>query len=514
MSGKSFYRNSLFMSIVVFISRIFGFLRDVILANFFGTSLLGDSFFLAFRIPNTFRRLLGEGAFNSAFIPVYSGYISGDARRKEGWFLGNLFIRFSFVLVLISLLGTIFSEEIVSLFTLLSHQNGSFSETTSNLLKITFWYLTLVGLGAFFMGIQQANDSFAKPAAGQIVYNISFILFLVLLFKVDDPQKQVYIAATGVILAGLLQTGYQIFQAVKLKRPFILNLSRENEKLKKLLKIITPAIFGQAIVEINLIADSIFALFLSGGVISAMYYANRITQLPLGIFAVSISIVSLTLFSKRINSKKSIEKELKRSVNSLVTIIMPLTSFLIGGGIYVIKVLFMRGEFTAESAQLTNMLLIYYSVGLIVFSFIKLFSQIFYSHRNMVFPVIFTSVAMVINVELNAILVFPMGAGGLALASTISAGVNLLLLFLYTYRRYSIKPPIKLFFKIIPVSIVMSLVLLYLQPLAEKLVDIKWEFLKNILLATGFFIINIIPYLLIFGTKNIIKAVKNRGTHL
>ncbi len=504
MSKDRFYRNSFLMSGVIFISRIFGFLRDVILAAFFGTSSISDAYFIAYRIPNTLRALLGEGAFNSAFIPIYSEYTEADDRKKEGYFLGNLFIRFSLVLFVVSFLGMFFSRQIILLISIGNPEATTFIFTASRLLRITFWYLFFVGLSAFFMGIQQANNSFARSAAGQIVYNISFILFLLLLFKVKDQTKQVYIAAYGVLVAGFLQLLYQSISAIRLKRPFILNTKKELSSIKKLIKIVTPAVFGQAIIEINLLADSVFALFISTGVISAMYYASRLMQLPLGIFSVSIATVSLALFSKRIAKGKTITEEVNRSIDSISDIILPISSFLIGGGIYLIKVLFMRGNFTEQSAKITGFLLIFYAMGLIFYSFVKLFAQIFYAHKLIKYPVIFTSVAMLINIELNMILIKYLGAGGLALASAISSMLNFLMLFYYTKKKFELEVSFRKTLRILPITIITSILLIILRPHIEGLIAIKIELVKNLILVAVFFILNLIPYIalkLILGEK-------------
>ncbi len=508
MSKEKFYRNSLMMSAVVFVSRIFGFVRDMITAAFFGTSTVSDAYFAAFRIPNTLRSLLGEGAFNSAFIPLYSDYIAAGDRKKQALFLGNVLVRFSFVLFVLSLCFMLFSKEIILFISFLAPEKEAFIELAARLLKVTSWYLLLVGLASFFMAIQQANDSFAKAAAGQIVFNIGFIAVLLLLFRINDDLKRVYVASFGVIAAGLCQMAYQMNEVIRLKVPFMLNLKHENHSMKRLLRIMAPAIFGQAIIEINLLADSIFALLISTGAVTALYYASRIMQLPIGIFSVSIATVSLTIFSKNIARNESIREGLNTSIKSLSYIILPVTSYLIGGGLYIIRILFERGNFTYESSAHTAALLLYFSMGIIFFSFVKLFAQIFYAHKSVKYPVIFTSVSMILNIEFVMIFTRYLGAGGIALATSLSTAVNFTLLYAYSEKFYGLKPDFTPFFKLLPIAVSVSLLLLFLRGPIEGLIPIKHVFLKNVLMAGIYFILNLLPYFILIKPSDILAFRK------
>ncbi|MCD6578086.1 murein biosynthesis integral membrane protein MurJ [bacterium] len=507
MSKKSFYHNSFIMSIVILISRLFGFLRDILLAFLFGTTFYGDAFYLAFKIPNTFRGLLGEGAFTSAFIPIYSEYVTGD-NKNEGYFLGNLFLRFSFILILISFFGSIFSLPLVKLVAIGAKSNPEFIAVASHALSITFWYLSFVGLAAFFMALQQANNSFGKPAAGQVVYNIIFILILVFLLKVKNVEHRTLFASAGVLLAGGFQLTYQFLQAKKLKRAFVFNLKKEMINIKRLFRLLVPAIFGQAIMEINILFDNFFALFISMGVISAMYYSYRLIQLPLGIFSVSIATVSLTIFSKKVTKKEDITNDFNKSLRTLTYVILPISSYFIGSGLFIIKFLFLRGKFTELSAQITNSLFIFYSIGLIFYSYVKLFSQAFYAHKLIKYPVIFTSVAMILNIEMNAILIPYMGAAGLALASTISASVNFFFLNLYLKRKLHLKLNFSPFFKLLPVTVISALGMFWSQPYIIGFIHIKNEFFSSLLIALFFLMITIMFYLPFLGFKNILKILE------
>ena len=500
------------MSIMVFISRIFGFLRDVILAAFFGTSTLADAYFLAYRIPNTLRSLLGEGAFNSAFIPVYSGYVSKDDKTREGLFLGNLFLRFSFVLFLVSLAGALLSPYIIKAITVFAPDNHIFRDNATGLLRITFWYLILVGISAFFMGVQQSHNSFARPAAGQIFYNITFILILLMLFKEKDQIRQIYIAAWGVIGAGGVQMLSQWYFSSRLKRPFKFNLKEEKPAIKRLVKIITPAIFGQAIIEINLIADNLFAVMLSSGVISAMYYSTRLMQLPMGIFAVSIATVSLTIFSRKVSKGESPQKELQTSFNSLMYVILPVSSYLMAAGIYPVKALFQRGEFDLASSTITASLLTFYAAGIIFYSLSKLFGQVFYAYKQVKYPVIFTSVAMLINIELNMIFIRYMGASGLALASALSAAVNVVFLWIYLKKMFGLTLNISKMIKLIPAFAVSYFLLKYFGGhLNAFFTPIMPAFFANTLISIVLLMINMLPYMLFVGPSKFIRIFRKRG---
>ncbi len=504
---KGFYHNSLIMSLVILISRLFGFLRDILLAFLFGTTYYGDAFYLAFKIPNTFRGLLGEGAFTSAFIPIYSEYVTSD-NKNEGYFLGNLFLRFAFILIGISLLGSIFAVPLVKLIAIGAKHNSNFIAIASRALSITFWYLSFVGLSAFFMALQQANNSFGKPAAGQVVYNIVFIIILILLLKVKNLGHRTIFASAGVLLAGGFQLGYQFLQARSLKRTFIFNLKKEMKNINRLFKLLVPAIFGQAIMEINILFDNFFALFISMGVISAMYYAYRLVQLPLGIFSVSIATVSLTIFSKKVSKKENIIADFNKSLRSLTYIILPISSYFVGSGIFIIKFLFLRGKFTEVSAHVTNSLFIFYSIGLIFFSYVKLLSQAFYAHKLIKYPVIFTSIAMILNIELNAILIPYLGAAGLALASSISASINFFFLNLYLRKKLKIKLNFSPFFKLIPIGVTSAILMLWLQPYAIRIIRIKSEFISSLAIAIIYLITTFLFYLPFIGLKNILKILE------
>ncbi|MBA4396558.1 MAG: murein biosynthesis integral membrane protein MurJ [Syntrophus sp. (in: bacteria)] len=410
------------------LSRIFGFLRDMVVAAFFGAGLVTDAFFVAFRIPNLLRRLLGEGSLTVAFVPVFTEYL--DKKPKaEALELANIaFTILSIILVAVSILGVIFSPLIVAVmapgFTKIPAQY----DLTVFLNRLMFPYIFFISLVALCMGILNSLRHFAAPALSPVILNISIILAALTLR--DFFEEPIVALAVGVMIGGVLQLAMQwpflVRMGVRLKPAF--NFAHPG--IKKIGMLMLPAVFGAAIYQINVFVGTILASFLPSGSVSYLYYADRIVELPLGVFAIAVGTATLPSFSDQISKGNldEFKKTLAFSMRLILFVTIPAMIALIALREPIISVLFQRGHFDATSTMLTAQALFFYAVGLWAFSVIRVIVSAFYSLQDTKTPMKAAIVALVVNVVFSLILMFPLKHGGLALATSIASAVNVILL--------------------------------------------------------------------------------------
>lgn len=417
------------------VSRVFGFLRDMVIAMAFGSSASADAFFVAFRIPNMQRRILGEGAVTAAFIPVFSETLTLKGEAAAWKLTTNLFNILFIILSAASLLILVFSPAVITVFAPgFLDEPGKFELTV----KLTRWmspYLFFIGLAAFCMGILNTLKVFALPAATPILQNVSMIVsVLVIAPLMDEPITGL---AIGVVVGGALQLLVQLPAVFKKGLRFEKTLNFRQKEVVKIARLMGPVVLGLAVYELNIMIDTLIASLLPGGSISYLYYGNRLVQLPLGIFAVALGVALLPTLSGQAakGNLKELVQTLGFSIRLILFVTIPATVGLIILREPIINTLWERGEFLASTTEGTAIALLYYSIGLCAYSGIKIIAPAFYSLQDTKTPAKIGIYSMILNTVLNIILMGPLQHGGLALATSISALFNVAMLIYYLRKR-------------------------------------------------------------------------------
>jgi putative peptidoglycan lipid II flippase len=409
-------------------SRILGFIRDIAIAWYFGAGLASDAFFVAFRIPNLFRRLFAEGSLSISFIPVFAGCLAREGKNEANRLAGAAAGLISLILVAVVISGILLSPYIVKIMAPgFKDTAGKFSLTVS-LTRTMLPYLFFICLAALFMGILNVLGHFAAPAFAPALLNISMITSL--LFIPAGFGEPVKILAAGVLAGGFLQLLIQIPFLVKNGINISKNAALYHPGIKDVGILMLPAIFGAAVYQINILIGTLLASFLSEGSVSYLYYADRLVQLPLGIFAISAATAVFPALSRQAseNEMEAFRDTFDYSVRMVMFITFPCMIGLIVLGEPIIMLLFKRGEFDVQSATLTAQALLYYSTGLWAFALVRIVVSMFYALRDTSTPVITASISLFANVVLSLLLMKPLKHGGLALATSLSSMLNVVLL--------------------------------------------------------------------------------------
>ena len=409
------------------VSRVLGLIRDVISASIFGTSMVWDAFVQAFMIPNFLRRLFGEGALSAAFIPVFTDYLHKKS-KDEALKLASVVISILMIVVggvvLLSIGGiSLFLEKFIT---------GPKTELTLRLLRITLPYIIFLSAAAWAMGILNSFKHFTAPALAPVMLNICWIgsLFLLVPYFGDTPEEKIFGLAIGILLGGFLQLAVQIPGLVTRGVKFGFNPSFSHPGLKQIIYLMAPAMFGLAITQLNILIDLILANFVGYGANSTLWYGNRLVQLPLGVFAISLSTAVLPVMSEQaaLNDIDKLKQTLNFTMKLVFLILIPASLGLIILRVPIIRLLFEHGKFDAESTRRTASVLLFYSLGLFAYGGVHVVVKAYYSLKDTRTPVRIGVIALISNICLNLILMQYLREGGLALATTLSSILNFTLL--------------------------------------------------------------------------------------
>jgi putative peptidoglycan lipid II flippase len=417
------------VGIATLLSRIFGFLRDMIVAGIFGAGMATDAFFVAFRIPNLLRRLLAEGSLTVSFVPVFTDYLKNKHHDETQKLANVTFSAASVALVFVSIAGTLFAPLVVTIIAPGFAKSPPLYGLTVYLTRLMFPYIFFIALVALCMGILNSLGHFAAPALAPVVLNIAIILAALFLRDLFHPS--IVALAIGVIIGGVLQLAMQfpflLRMGVKLRPDFHFN----HPGLKRIGVLMIPASFGAAIYQINVFVGTILASLLPTGSVSFLYYADRIVELPLGVFAIAVGTAALPSFSQQVSEGKleDLKKTISFSLRLLLFITIPATVALIALRVPIISVLFERGEFNLQATMQTARALLCYSLGLWAFSIIRIIVSAFYSLQDTKSPMKAAIVALIVNAALSAALMFPLKHAGIALATSIASSVNVIMLW-------------------------------------------------------------------------------------
>ena len=424
------------MSVTTMLSRILGYFRDNLQATILGAANLSDAFIIAYRIPNLLRRLVGEGALTSAFVPTFSRYLKDRDPEKLWRFANRMFYTLLLILTVITLLGIVFSPQLVKVLAYGFRVSPDKWELTVSLNRLMFPYIFCISLAALASGVLNSFGSFALPAFTPVLLNLS-IIFSALLFSRRFPNPA-YAFAWGVLIGGLLQFLVQVPSLVRRGMTFRPEVSLSDPGVRQVGRLMLPRIFGAGITQINLIVDSQFASLLAAGSVSHLYYAGRVTELTLGIFAISLSTVILPTLSRLAAEGKGeeVRQTLRTALQLIFFICVPAAVGLIALRVPITSILFERGRFDAAATHFTATALAYYAVGLLPFAAVNVLAAAFYAHQDTGTPVKVAFVTFFVHLGLAFWLRGPLQSGGIALSTSISAVLDMVLLFHLFSRRW------------------------------------------------------------------------------
>lgn len=423
-------------------SRILGFVRDLVLAHVFGANALTDAFFVAFKIPNFLRRLFAEGAFATAFVPVLTEYKTQRDFRELRDFVDHVAGTLGLVLLVVSAIGVVAAPLVVGLFAFGWVMDGEQAklDLASQMLRLTFPYLFFISLTAFAGGIMNAYNRFAVPAFTPVLLNISLIACA--LWLSPQLQQPVVALAWGVFIAGVTQF---VFQLPFLRRLDLIPRPRpkfSDHGVRRVLRLMVPALFAVSVTQINLLLDTVLASFLVTGSISWLYYSDRLMEFPLGLLGVALGTVLLPKLSQERahEDPKRFGRTLDWGLRMAVTFGVPAA---VGLGVLagpMIATLFLSDVFTARDVHMARLSLVAYSSGLLAFIMIKVLAPAYYAQQDTRTPVRIGMIAMAVNMLFNLALIFPFKHAGLALATSLSAYLNAWLLWRGLRQREVFRP--------------------------------------------------------------------------
>jgi putative peptidoglycan lipid II flippase len=422
--GGGLLRSGLVVSTMTMLSRVLGLARDVVIAALLGAGQGADAFFVAFKVPNFLRRLFAEGAFNQAFVPVLSEYATQRTREEVRELLDAVAGSLAAVLLLITALAMLAAPWLVWLFAPGFARDPEKLALTADMLRLTFPYLLLISLTAFAGSVLNTWNRFAVPAFTPVLLNLSLIGAALLLTPlVSEPSLAL---AWGVLIAGAAQLLFQV--------PFLARLGLiprpwphfAHDGVRRILRLMAPALFGVSVSQINLLLDTVLASLLAAGSVSWLYYSDRLVELPLGVFGIAIGTVILPALSKRHaeQSGEHFARMLDWAIRAVLLLGLPAALALAVLAEPLLITLFHYGAMTDHDIAMAAMSLRAYALGLVAFMLIKVLAPGFFARQDTKTPVKIGIVAMVANMVFNLLLIWPLAHAGLALATALSAFLN------------------------------------------------------------------------------------------
>ena len=452
-------RSGAIVSAMTMVSRVLGLARDAIIFHFFPAGGALDAFFVAFRVPNLLRRMVAEGAFSLAFVPVLAEYKASRSKEDLQILLNHVAGTLSLILFGITVLGMIAAPLLAIVFAPGfmfgdNQQDGSQSALTAHLIVITFPYIFLIALSAFVSAILNTFQKFAVPAFTPVLLNVALISAVI--WWAPHFDQPVEALAWGVIIGGFLQLAFQIPSLMKLGLLPKPNFKRGHEGVKRIMKLMIPALLGSSVAQINIIINTAIASLLAAGSISWLYASDRFVELPLAIIGVAIGVVILPKLSgDHINDKRNeFSGTLDWGIRLGLLIAMPAMVGLILLAKPILATVLANGANDWKLVEMASMSLITYSFGLPAFILVKVLAPGFYSRQNTKTPVKIGMISVISNIVLSALIVYPwyqsgiLGPhAGLALATALAGYINAGLLF-YQLRKQSIYQPQSAFKKV------------------------------------------------------------------
>ena len=483
-------------SIFVIISRVLGYLRDVLIAIYLGSGPIADAFFVAFRIPNTFRRLFAEGSFNAAFVPSYSSELT-KGKNTAQVFANDVFNFLMLALLILVIIIEIAMPGFIYLIAPGFYEDQSKLELTTLLTRITFPFLLFISLASFFSAILNSHNKFGVAAAAPIILNI--ILIVLIFFEKDSNYDLVIYLSYGVSFAGLIQLVFVYYYAKKYFLPKIKFNFKITKKIKLFFNKFLPGIFSSGITQINILVGTIIASFQSSAV-SYLYYADRIYQINLAIAGIAIGTVILPSLSRYIKTKntKKINFIQNKSFELCLFLGLPASLALVVASEQITSALFGYGEFDSLSVVNSANALFYFALGLPAFAIIKVLSTFLFARNNTKTPFYYSLVSVIINISISVLFFKQIGFIIIPIATSISSWINAFLLFfkLSSNNHFKFRDIInKINLKIILISIISILIFYILLGIFENFLSYESEFKLFILILLV--VITFLIYILI-----------------
>ncbi len=429
------------VSSMTLVSRVLGLVRDVVIARVFGAGLATDAFFVAFRIPNLLRRLFAEGAFSQAFVPVLGEYrtVRGDSETKL--LVDHVATLLVTILFVVSLLGVVAAPLIIYISAPGFSADADKFELTTALLRLTFPYILFISLTSLAGGILNTWSRFSIPAFTPTLLNLSFIVFALWLAPYFDPP--VMALAWAVFCGGVLQLALQVpflWRIRMLPRPA---WRPRDEGVRRILRLMGPAVLGVSVAQVSLLINTIFASFLVTGSVTWLYYADRLMELPVGLLGVALGTVLLPNLSRRYadGAAEEYTQLLDWGLRLTVLLAAPCAVALAVLAVPILATLFKHGAFAANDVLMTRQALIAYSVGLVALVLIKILAPAFYARQNVRTPVKIALVTLLATQLMNLAFIWTLKHAGLALAIALAAWVNAGLLY-WKLRQHRIFTPL------------------------------------------------------------------------
>jgi putative peptidoglycan lipid II flippase len=442
MPGKNIIRSAAVVSLCTGMTRIFGFVREILMAHFFGTTLAKSAFDIAFKIPNLFRRLFGEGALSSAFVPVFTETLE-HAGKDAAWMLaGRIATMMATILFAIVAVGVVAIEVSLRWFDL-----GERLLSVLPLLKIMLPYVFFICLVALCMAIMNSFHRFVLPAITPILLNIIWIIVILFLLPYfgETPAEQIRGVAWGVLFAGVLQFAVQFPALIRYGFRFRFSFDWHTKRVRKILGLMLPAALGLGVLQFNVVIDGILALWIGKWAPAALTYAERLIYLPLGVFATALGTVLLPAYSRQATraEPEEIRKMFKKSFRILMFIMVPASVGLMVLARPIVQAMYMRGMFGEDSVLQTTRALVFYASGLAVFGFYKIVVPAFYALQDTRTPVRVALWMVGLNLTLNILFIatwpYDYKHAGLAFATVISSLVNCVVLSVLLSRRIKLQ---------------------------------------------------------------------------
>ena len=500
---RALFKSTAVISAMTFISRIFGYIRDAVIFIFLGATGSTDAFFVAFRIPNFLRRLFAEGAFSQAFVPVLSEYKEKHSEQELKNLVNHTSGVLGLILLLITIVGVLTAPLLIYIFAPGFADEPQRFELTGQMLRITFPYILFISLTALSAGILNTFNQFAVPAFTPTFLNLSLIAAT--LWLAPQFEQPVIALAWGVLIAGVAQLLFQIPFLSRLGLLPRFSLHGASDGVKKIGRLMLPAIFGSSIVQINLLINTLIASFLAVGSISWLYISDRFVELPLAIFGVATATIILPRLSKQYvtQSTSGFNQTLEWALKLSIFIALPCAVGLILLAKPILISLIQYREFTIQDTNMASLSLMTYALGLPAFVLIKVLAPGFYSRQDTKTPVKIGVIAMLCSITLNLAFLWiwtkyklPGPHAALALATSISAYLNAILLYIMLKKSASISMQAgwsKYLTQIVIASILMTLALTQVLPLTSQWLE--WNSFNRIAALLGFMLLGVVLYI-------------------
>jgi putative peptidoglycan lipid II flippase len=450
-------------------SRILGFARDMLIAALAGTGPIADAFFVALKLPNLFRRLFGEGAFNAAFIPEFTGILHTEGRPSARQFAEEAFAVMAFWLCLLTVAGEVFMPWLMLVLAPGFSEDPAKFALAVSLSRITFPYLLLICLAALVSGVLNGLEAFTAAAASYVLFNVVSIACM--LWLTPYVPTVGHALSWGVSLSGVVQLGLLIWALRRHGMTLRIPRPRLTPRMRLLMRRMAPGLIGAGVTQLNLAVDVIIASLLPPGTVSVLYYADRVQQLPLGVIGTAVGTALLPALSRQVRGGEAALAlgTQNRAVEYALFLTLPAAGALVVCAYPIIAVLFGRGAFDATSVLFSSQSLAAYAIGLPAFVTVKVLMPGFFARGDTAMPVKIGCVCVALNLGLNLLFMAPLAHVGPALATSLAAIANVLGLGAVLMRRGHLRPDAMLYRRLLAMLASSAIMALALWLLRDRL---------------------------------------------